>query len=85
MAGSNAKTFSSTVTVHSTIIMGQDFYAISRISGSALEIVTKSAQGDTSDKTDALNQRSTMGWKMTFATSRLNENFAVRVEHAVSS
>lgn len=83
LAGSNAKTFSSTVTVHATMILGRDFYGITRISGEAAEVITKPL--GSSGTADPLNQRSTMGWKITFVAKRLNENFAVRIEHAVSS
>lgn len=80
---SNAKTFSSTVTVHTAIILGQEAYGITRITGEELEIVTKAlGSGGTEDP---LNQRSTMGWKMTFVATRLQENFMLRIEHAVSS
>lgn len=83
LAGSNAKTFSSTVTVHATMIMGQEAYGISRISGEAAQTITKElGSGGT---VDPLNQRATMGWKITFVTTRLQENFMVRLEHAVSS
>ena len=37
----NAKTFSSTVTVHGTMILASDFYGISRISGEALKNIIK--------------------------------------------
>ena len=85
LAGSQAKTQSSTVTVHQTVILGQEFYGITRISGETAKTITKSAANDDTDRSDPLNQRSTMGWKITFVTTRLNENFAVRIEHAVSS
>jgi N4-gp56 family major capsid protein len=34
---------------------------------------------------DPLDQRQTSGWKATHAVTRLNEAFAVRIEHAVSA
>ena len=84
-ANSNAKTFSSTVTVHGSLIMGSDYYGISRISGEEMDLITKSAKDNTTDTSNPLNLRSTMGWKITFVAVRLNENFAVRIEHAVSA
>ena len=82
-AGSNAKTFSSTVTVHATVILGQEAYGISRISGESAKTITKPlGSGGTEDP---LDQRSTMGWKITYVTTRLQENFMIRIEHAVSS
>jgi len=82
-ATSNAKTFSSTVTVHATILLGKEAYGITRISGEAAKTITKElGSGGTSDP---LNQRSTMGWKITFIAKRLQEAFMLRIEHAVSS
>ncbi len=79
----NAATESSTVTVHKTLIMGSDFYGITRISGEAMKSIDKPlGSGGTADP---LDQRSTLGWKATFVAKILNENFAVLVEHAVSS
>lgn len=80
---SNARTFSSTVTVHATMIIGQEAYGITQITGEEMEVITKPlGSGGTSDP---LNQRSTLGWKISFATTRLQENFMVRIEHAVNS
>ncbi|KKN30968.1 hypothetical protein LCGC14_0828620 [marine sediment metagenome] len=79
----NAATESSTVTVHKTLILAQNFYGISRISGAAIEnIVMPLGSGGSSDP---LKQRATQGWKATFVAKILNENFAVLIEHAVSS
>jgi len=80
---SNASTVSSTVTVHRTMILARDYYGISRISGAAMvNIIQPLGTGGTSDP---LKQRQTSGWKATFVAKILNENFAVRIEHAVSS
>lgn len=79
----NAKTASSTVTVHYTIIMGADFYGVSRISGEAMRNIIKPL--GSAGTADPLDQRSTSGWKATFVAKILNENFAVIVRHAVSS
>lgn len=83
----NAKIFSAggagSADVHGTLIMGQDYYGISRISGHAMEnIVTPLGSAGSADP---LKQRSTSGWKATFVAKRLNENFAVRIEHGVSA
>jgi len=69
--------------VHLTLIMGKDYYAISRISGEAMKNIVKPL--GSAGSADPLDQRSTSGWKAAFVAKRLNENFAVRVEHAVSS
>lgn len=82
-ATSNAKTFSSTVTVHATLIFGREAYGISRISGEALKTITK--QLGSSGTSDPLDQRSTMGWKASFVARILQQNFILRIEHAVSS
>lgn len=83
LAGSNASTFSSTVTVHRTIILGQDAYAVSRIAGHAMEVITKPL--GSAGSADPLNQRQTVGWKASFVATILNENFLIGIEHAVSS
>ena len=80
----NASTTTGTLTtVHRTMILGQDYYGISRISGEAMRNIVKAlGSGGTADP---LDQRSTSGWKATFVAKRLNENFAVRVEHGVTA
>ena len=79
----NAKTTSSTVTVHTSLIMGMDFYGISRVSGEAMRNIVKPL--GSAGTADPLDQRQTSGWKATFVAKILNENFAVAVRHAVSS
>ncbi len=79
----NAATESSTVTVHKTLILAQNFYGITRISGEALRTIDKPlGSGGTADP---LDQRSTLGWKATFVAVILNQNFGVLIEHAVSN
>ena len=80
----NASTTSgSLTTVHRTLILGQDYYGISRISGEAMKNIVKAlGSGGTADP---LDQRSTSGWKATFVAKRLNENFCVRIEHGVTA
>ena len=79
----NAKTFSSTVTVHGTLIIGADFYGISRVSGEAMRNIIKPL--GSAGTSDPLDQNSTSGWKASFVAKILNENFGIRIEHAVSS
>lgn len=79
----NASTTSSTVTVHRTMILAAEYYGISRISGEAMKNIVKPL--GSAGTADPLDQRSTSGWKATFVCTRLNENFCVRIEHAVSS
>lgn len=71
------------IDVHGTLIMAKDYYGITRISGEAMKNIIKTL--GSAGTADPLDQRSTSGWKATFVAERLNENFAVRVEHAVSS
>jgi N4-gp56 family major capsid protein len=81
----NGKIFSgagsSDADVHADIILGDQAYGISRISGEALRFIYKPlGSGD-----DPLDQRQTAGWKSTFIAYRLNESFMYRYEHAVSA
>lgn len=83
MTTNGSTTTGSLTTVHRTLIMGQDYYGISRISGQAMKNIIKPlGSGGTADP---LDQRSTSGWKATFLAKRLNENFCVRIEHGVTA
>jgi len=80
----NAKVYSAAGTagidLYGTLIFGMHFYAISRISGHALENIVKPiGSGGTSDP---LNQRETSGWKGTLAAKVLNDDFGVQIIHA---
>lgn len=83
----NAKIFaaagSGSIDVHGTMLLAAEYYGISRISGAALKNIVKPL--GSAGTADPLDQRSTSGWKATFVAVRLNENFAVRIEHAVSA
>lgn len=83
----NAKIFaaggSGSIDVHGTLILAAEYYGISRISGAALKNIVKPL--GSAGTADPLDQRSTSGWKATFVATRLNENFCVRIEHAVSA
>ena len=70
------------IDVHQTLILAQNYYAISRISGEALKNIIKPL--GSAGTADPLNQRQTSGWKATFVAVRLNEAFCVSIEHAVS-
>lgn len=68
--------------VHYTLILAADAYGITRISGKALESITKPlGSGGTADP---LDQRTTMGWKGTFVAKILNEDFLLVLRHGVS-
>ena len=64
-------------------ILAADYYGISRISGQAMENIVKAL--GSAGTADPINQRSTSGWKATFVAKILNENYCVRIEHAVSA
>lgn len=83
----NAKVFtaggSGSVDVHGTIVFGRDYYGVTRVSGQALKNIIKPL--GSAGSSDPLDQRSTSGWKATFVAKRLNETFAVRIEHGVTA
>lgn len=83
----NAKVFSSagssSIDVHGTLILGMNAYAQSRIGGEAMKNIIKPL--GSAGSADPLDQRQTSGWKVTYVPVILNDNFMVRIEHAVSS
>ena len=72
-----------TVDVYATLIMGAEAYGVTRISGAALQNIVKPL--GSAGTADPLDQRGTTGWKATFVAKILNDDFLVRLEHAVSS
>jgi N4-gp56 family major capsid protein len=83
----NAKVFtgggSGGADVYGTLIIGADFYAQSRIAGEAMRNIIKPL--GSAGSADPLDQRQTTGWKATYVATRLNEAFAVRIEHGVTA
>ena len=83
----NAKVFTGagvgSIDVHATIIMGAEAYGISRISGAALQNIVKPI--GSAGTADPLDQRGTTGWKATFVAKILNDDYMVRLEHAVTA
>lgn len=80
----NAKIFSAAgnggIDVYSTLVFGRDAFGVTRISGAAMQnIIHPVGSAGTSDP---LNQRSTSGWKATFAACILQQLFVVRIESA---
>ena len=71
--------------VHATLIFGKDAYGVVDVEGNgALEIIIK-PQGS-SGTADPLNQRGTVGAKVTAYTATiLNDLWLVRIEHGVSA
>ena len=86
-ATSNSKVFSAagagSIDVHSMLIFGREAYGITRISGEAVQTITKPL--GSAGTNDPLDQRGTMGWKATFVAKILQQAFMIRIEHAVSS
>lgn len=75
-AGQNSKD------VYSTLVLGQNAYGVTEVSGMGLRhIVKQLGSGGTSDP---LNQRATAGWKASKCAERLCENYMIRIE-SVSS
>jgi len=64
--------------VYSTLILGDNAYGVTEITGGGLEHIVK--QLGSAGTADALNQRATAGWKATKTAERLVENYMVRIE-----
>lgn len=83
----NAKVFAGAGTgpidVHATLIFGRDAYGVTRISGEAMKNIVKPL--GSAGTADPLDQRATSGWKATFVAKILNDDFLVRIEHAVTA
>ena len=77
-----AATASAAVDVHATLILGQDAYGITRISGEALKNIVKPL--GSAGTADPLDQRTTSGWKATFVTKILSDDAMLRLEHSVA-
>ena len=82
----NAKIFSSAglsgADVYATMVFGKGYYGISEFGAESASVIAK-AKGS-AGTSDPLNQVSTVGWKASHGAVRLNENYAVRVEHVTS-
>lgn len=68
------------VDVYSTLILGDNAYGTTEISGGGLEHIVK--QLGSAGAADPLNQRGTAGWKATKGAVRLVEPYMVRIETA---
>jgi N4-gp56 family major capsid protein len=74
---------SSNADVHATIVMGANAYGVTRIDGENEQRIIRKQLGS-SGTADPLNQRSTIGWKVSYVVKRLIEDAIVRIEHGVS-
>jgi len=70
------------VDVYATLIIGENAYGTTEISGGGLQHIVK--QLGSAGTSDPLNQRATAGWKATKAAVRLVEPYMVRIETASS-
>lgn len=65
--------------VYGTLIMGADGYGVVNLEGGSLEMIIK--QKGSAGSADPLNQRSTVGWKVSgYAAKVLNPKYIVRLE-----
>lgn len=68
------------IDVYSTLLLGENAYATTKIEGGGLETIVKPlGSGGTADP---LNQRSTVGWKAMKVTEILSQQYMVRIETA---
>ena len=72
----------SPVRVHHSIILGKHAVGVVDPDGLKPDIIIKEAEKNGSE--DPLNQRNSIGWKLDFATARLNEKCIIRVEAAAT-
>ena len=73
------------VDVHSGLAFGKNAYGITDIeNGSKPKTIIKPCKDDDSDKSDPLNQKSTIGWKALFTPVILNALGLIRVNSAVT-
>lgn len=68
--------------VYGSLVLGRNAYGITKIGG-AIETIVH--QLGSSGVNDALNQRSSMGWKANKAVTILDQSAIVRYEHATST
>ncbi len=84
---SEAKTFKkgeggATRGVYATMIFGADAYGVTEIEGGGLQHFVK--QLGSAGTADPLNQRATVGWKLTKTAERLVEQYMIRIESCSS-
>lgn len=83
----NAKVFTGEglggIDVYSLVVIAKNAYGVTRISGEAMQSIVKPlGSGGTEDP---LNQRATIGWKITFVSKILQQEWITRGEFAVSN
>lgn len=68
------------IDVYSTLIIGSNAYATTKVEGGGLETIIK--QLGSAGTADPLNQRATVGWKALKVTEILSEQYMIRIETA---
>ena len=71
------------VDVYPVIILGKDAYAVTPLTGGAVQMGVKNPK--MASEGDPLGQRGFISWKMWFACARLNESWMIRLETACSA
>ena len=80
-----AQANASGVEIYSGLAMGKNAYGIVDIeNGSKPKTIIKIGKEDDGDKSDPLNQKSTIGWKALLTAVRLNELALIRVNSAAT-
>jgi N4-gp56 family major capsid protein len=83
----NSRVFSSAglsgADIQGTLIWGKEAFGITSYDAHPARIMV--VPRTMPDKTDPLQQYGLVGWKMSYQCVRLNENFAVRIEHTTTS
>lgn len=64
--------------VYCTLVLGADAYGVTEVTGGGLEYIAK--QLGSAGTADALNQRSTVGWKATKTAEILVNEYMIRIE-----
>ena len=65
-------------TIYSTLILGDNAYGVTEITGGGLQHIVK--QLGSAGTADPIDQRATAGWKATKVAERLVDNYMVRIE-----
>jgi len=71
------------IDVYATLIIAANAYGTTRVAGQAMKNIVKPL--GSAGTADPLDQRATTGWKGTFVAKILNDDYLVRLEHAVSA
>ena len=70
------------IDVHSTLILGKDAYGVTELEGGGLEHIVK--QLGSAGSADPLNQRASVGWKLSKTAEILVDAYMVRIESAAT-